>query len=193
MATTAKLPHVSYADYAAGETNSEAKHEWLDGAVYAMAGGTPEHGGLAGAVLGILLRELAGKPCRPFPSDVRVRVQATGLGTYPDVSVVCGKLETDPEDANSIINPKVLVEVLSPSTEAYDRGQKFAHYKQISSLEHYVLVSSETKLIEWFTRDAAEPGLWLHRAAATGESVELTALGCSLRVDEVYFNPLART
>jgi Uma2 family endonuclease len=191
MATTAKFPHVSYADYAAGETKSEAKHEWLEGSIYAMAGGTPEHGGLAGAVLGILMRELVGKPCRAFPSDVRVRVQATGLGTYPDVFVVCGKLETDPDDVNSVINPKVIAEVLSPSTEAYDRGQKFAHYKQILSLEHYVLVSSETKLIEWFTRGTAEPGVWLHRAATFGESVELTALGCSLKVDEVYFNPLA--
>jgi Uma2 family endonuclease len=192
MATSATLPKVSYADYALFEVTAEEKHEWLGGEVFAMAGGTPEHGGIAGAILGLLMRELVGKPCRPFPSDVRVRVQATGLGTYPDVSVVCGTLETDPEDEHSIVNPKVIVEVLSPSTEAYDRGQKFAHYKQIASLAHYVLVSSDRKLIEWFTRGPIndEPGVWLHRAAGPGENVELTALACSLSVNEVYFNPL---
>jgi Uma2 family endonuclease len=184
-----------YADYARDEEGSAVKHEWLEGVLFAMSGGTPEHGALAVAVLSILKRELTGKPCRPFSSDVRVRIQATGLGTYPDGMVVCGKLEVDPEDPNSVVNPKALIEVLSHSTESYDRGKKFAHYKQIPSLEHYILVSSDRRYIEWFTRAPHEAGngneLWHYRAAEDGGQVALTALECTLLVDEVYFNPLA--
>ena len=189
--STVPLPKVAFRDYARGEEASETRHEWLDGDVFAMGGGTPEHGALALAVGAHLLRLLSGKPCRPFPSDVRVRVAATGLATYPDAFVVCGKLEVDPEDANSVTNPKVIVEVLSASTESYDRGKKFAHYKQIASLEHYVLVSSDRKYVEWFTRAPEADGAWIYRAATEGERVELTALGCALAVDDIYFDPLA--
>src|SRR5882672_695224 len=117
--------YVTYREYLAAELTSEIKHEWLDGVIYDMAGGTPEHGALATAMSAELVNGLRARPCRVFSSDVRVRILETKLVTYPDVSVVCSRLETDPEDDRSITNPVVLVEVLSDSTEAYDRGEKF--------------------------------------------------------------------
>jgi Uma2 family endonuclease len=184
---------ISFDAYARGEERSDTKHEWLDGEVFAMAGGTPEHAGLAASVLAQLVEKLAGKPCRTYTSDLRIRVQATGLGTYPDATVICGKLEVDVEHRDTAVNPKVIVEVLSASTESYDRGQKFVHYKQIPSLEHYVLVSSDRAYIEWFSRapEASGPGAWIHRAAGAGEQVTLSAIECTLSVDAVYFDPLA--
>ena len=106
----APKPYVSYAEYLSAEEKSATKHEWLDGKVYdldaqAMAGGTPDHAGLAAAVTTLLGIQLRGKPCRVFSSDLRIRVRATGLSTYADVTVVCGKLEVDPEDANAVTNP----------------------------------------------------------------------------------------
>jgi Uma2 family endonuclease len=129
----AAKPHVSHAEYLALEEKSLTKHEWLDGVVSdlearAMAGGTPDHAGLAAAVTVLVGVQLRGKPCRAFPSDLEVQVPATGLSTYADVTIVCGKLETAANDANAVTNPAVLIEVLSDSTEAYDRGEKFAHW-----------------------------------------------------------------
>ena len=192
MANAAIAHHITYADYALGEETSEVKHEWLDGKVFAMAGGIPEHAALAAAMLIHLGRELAGKPCRPFSSDLRVRVQATGLGTYPDITVVCNKLELDPDDKNSVVNPTVLVEILSASTESYDRGKKFAHYKQIPSLAHYVLVATDRPYVEWLTRAPIEAGagVWIHRAAQAGDRVRLSALDIGFDVDAIYSNPL---
>src|SRR5262249_48856232 len=133
--------YVSYRAYAAAETTSDIKHEWLDGAVYDMAGGTPEHGGLCLATRAEPRSSRRDRPCRGFSSGLRGGVLKTGLGTYPDATVVRNRLETDQEDDRSITNPVVLVEVLSDSTEAYDRGKKFAHYRQIPSLREYVMVS----------------------------------------------------
>jgi Uma2 family endonuclease len=135
---------MTYAEYLAAEERSLEKHEFLDGEIYAMSGGMPEHAALAMAFGRTLGNALLGRPCRVFSSDARVRVQNTGLTTYPDVSVVCGKLETDPEDPSAITNPVLLVEVLSDSTEARDRGEKASHYRHLASLREYVLVSSGT-------------------------------------------------
>ncbi|MDI1448107.1 Uma2 family endonuclease [Polyangium sp. 6x1] len=183
MAEPAGKLKVTFAKYLALEEASETKHEYLDGQIYDTAGGTPDHGLLAGNVLRALGNQLEGRPCRVHPADVRIRIQATGLSTYPDVSVICGKLQVDAEDKNGIVNPIVLVEVLSKSTEAYDRGQKFAHYRRIPSLREYVLVSYQTKLIEVYRR--ADEGAWILHEAASG-SIDLVSIGCSLSVDAVY-------
>ena len=106
-----------------------------------MAGGTPEHGRLAAALAGELRGKLRGRPCAVFSSDVRIRIAATDRTTYPDLSVVCGKRETAADDPDALVNPIVIVEVLSDSTEADDRGAKFAHYRRLESLREYVLVS----------------------------------------------------
>jgi Uma2 family endonuclease len=178
----------TFAEYLAQEPSSEIKHGLVNGEIFAMGGNTPEHARLSSRIAGALLAQLRGRPCEAFSSDLRVRVLATGLVTYPDVSVVCGRFERDPEDANTLVNPVVLVEVLSDSSEAYDRGEKFAHYRRIPSLRDYVLVSQRRPHIEVFRRN--EDGSWtLFEAEASG-SVKLASIGCELSVDDVYANAL---
>src|SRR4051812_42732973 len=105
----------TWAQYVVLEHSSNVKHEFFDGEIFAMAGGTPEHSALATAITIQLGRQLEGKPCRPYNSDLRIRVPATGLGTYPDVSVICGPPQHDPSDRNTLVNPTLIVEVLSDS------------------------------------------------------------------------------
>lgn len=132
-----KLRRVSYSEYLAIEADSTVKHEFIDGLVLAMAGGTAEHAAIAANIIGILAAQLRNKPCRTYTSALRIRVQETGLATYPDVSVIYGQLELDPDDARgqTAVNPKVLFEVLSPSTEDYDRSDKRLDYQRIEALE----------------------------------------------------------
>jgi Uma2 family endonuclease len=189
MSDPSRRLSMSYARYVAAEETSAGKHEFLAGEVYAMAGGTPEHAALCAAVARELGNALLGKPCRVFSADARVRVQATGLATYPDVTVVCGKLETDAEDPHAIVNPVVLVEVLSDSTEGHDRGEKAAHYRHIPTLREYVFVSQGQRRIEVYRRN--EAGRWELFEFEAGTAVELSSVGGSIRVDEVYRDPLA--
>lgn len=188
---SARLAHYTYEDYRRFEDGTDAKHEYLDGQILAMAGGTPEHAALATAMIGLLERQLIGRPCYPFSSDLRVRVRATGLATYPDVTVVCGELERDPEDPNAAVNPTLLVEVLSASTEDYDRGEKAAHYRRIPSLREYLLVSHRERRIErWVRRDAGD---WERQSAGRGEALHVGALDIDIPVDVVYDrSPLTR-
>ena len=179
---------MTYAEYLAAEAVSEVRHEFLNGDVWAMAGGTIEHGALAASIAGELHQALRGKPCRTFSADVRVRIPETDLATYPDLSVVCGELQTARDDKDAITNPIVLVEVLSESTEAYDRGAKWAHYRRIASLREYVLVSQAEPLIEVYRR--AESGRFELLEARAGESIELASIGVTLDVSAVYANPL---
>ncbi len=179
----------SFADYVLLEEMSTVKHEFLYGQVWAMAGGTPEHAAIAGNLIGHLRQALKGKPCRVFTSDLRIRVSATGLGTYPDASVICGQLELDPEDqkGHTVTNPTLLVEVLSPSTEHYDSTEKLEHYKQIPSLREVLLVHSEQRRVtRWHRTDEG----WTSETQSGGGVVALTSVGCELPLDEVYFDPL---
>ena len=185
-------PYTPHAEYLGLEEESPTKHEWLDGVIYDMSGGTPDHAGLAAAVLISLGNQLRGKRCRVYTADLKVRVLATGLSTYADVTVVCGGLELDPDDKNAATNPVIVVEVLSDSTEAYDRGEKFGHYRRIPSLAEYVLVSQRSPRIEVFRKN--EAGKWvLAEEASAGETAPLLSIGCALSVDEVYLDPLRET
>jgi Uma2 family endonuclease len=177
-----------FEDYLALEAVSPVKHEFLEGHVWAMAGGTPEHAAIAVNVSTLLNVALRGRPCRVYSSDLRVRVMPTGLGTYPDVTVVCGQAEFDPQDSSrhTITNPLVVVEVLSPSTEDYDRGEKLEHYQQMPSLSQIVLVSHSERRVEVWERQAAT---WKRQVVTEGEA-RLEALGCSLPIGEVYRDPL---
>ena len=157
MARPASIARMTYAEYLAAEAASDIRHEYLNGEVWAMAGGTPEHAALARRGACELRRLLRGKPCRAFSADLRVRIVDTGLSTYPDVSVVCGQLETAPDDKDAVTNPIVLVEVLSESTEGYDRGAKAAHYRRIPSLREYVLVSQAEPRIEVHRQGGVRP------------------------------------
>lgn len=188
MARPAPTARMTYAEYLAAEAKAKARHEYLNGEVWEMAGGTIEHGALAVAIASELRVALRGKPCRVFSSDVRVRIPETDLATYPDLSVVCGSLATAPDDSDAITNPVVLVEVLSDSTEAYDRGAKAAHYRRIASLREYVLVSQSDPRVEVFRR--SEGGRWELIEARPGETLELASLEVKLDVATLYDDPL---
>lgn len=185
-------PHhlFTFADYLQIEAESGVRHELVGEMIVAMGGGSPEHAALGANVIHVLNLGLEGKRCRVYSSDLRVRVAATGLVTYPDASVVCGKLELDPEDpkGHTAVNPVVLVEVLSPSTAAYDRGEKLAHYRRIPSLREIVLVANGEARIELWRRVGEE---WTYASAGPGETVVLESVGCGLAVDAVYRDPLA--
>jgi Uma2 family endonuclease len=185
MARLARRQQYSFTQYLELEEASNTKHEYFEGEIYAMAGGTPEHAAICAATtvaLGTRLRA-AGGACRVFSSDLRVRVAKTGLCTYPDVSVVCHELVRDPESHTTVVNPALLVEVLSDSTEAYDRGEKLEQYQQIPSLAAILLVSHRERRVDVFRRD---DGGWLAATARGGDVIALEHLGCSLPVDEIY-------
>jgi Uma2 family endonuclease len=180
----------SFDEYILLEQDSPIKHEFLDGQVWAMAGGTPEHAAVIVNVSTLLSNALRGRPCRTYSSDLRVRVQATGLGTYPDVTVICGRLELDPEDPKqqTAINPRLIVEVLSPSTEDYDRGEKLGHYKKIPAVSEIVLVAHDRRELEIVRREA--DGSWSREIARDDEVAHLVSVACDLPVREIYYDPL---
>ncbi|WP_437683244.1 Uma2 family endonuclease [Sorangium sp. So ce131] len=184
MVAPAHRIHHTYAEYLALEASSNVKHEYLDGQIYAMAGGTPEHAALAAAVIGLLFPELRRGRCRAHDADLRVRVPATGLATYPDVTVVCGPLQRDAQDEQAVTNPTLIVEVLSRSTEEYDRGDKFEHYKRLASLRQYVLVSHRERSVEVWTRGI--DGGWTSAIAREGDAAHLVSIGVWLDVRELY-------
>ena len=184
MPIPARLHRYSFADYLAVEEISVVRHEFLEGEIYAMAGGSPLHAALAMAVGARFVEALRGGPCRVFSSDLRVRVLQTGLATYPDVTVVCEEVRSDPSSRETVTNPLVVVEVLSDSTMDYDLGEKFAHYKQVDTLEAVVYVWQTERRMEVRHRDAGET--WAAVAAGPGEVARIDALGCGLEVDAVY-------
>jgi Uma2 family endonuclease len=184
MSAPARRHQYTFAEYLSFEASSNVKHEYLDGEIYAMAGGTPEHGALATAVSSLLFAQLRGGRCRVLNSDVRVRVPATGLTTYPDLTVVCGPWERDSEDDLAVVNPTLIVEVLSRSSEEYDRGEKFDHYCKLASLRQYVLVAQEERKVEVRTRDLA--GAWSTETIGEGGVATLDSIGARLDVRELY-------
>ncbi|MCC6847193.1 MAG: Uma2 family endonuclease [Deltaproteobacteria bacterium] len=183
-ATVSNVHEHTFADYLRLEKDSNVKHEFLDGEIYAMTGGTPKHAELAVVISSLLHTQLRGRGYHVFSSDLRVRVPATGLAAYPDVTVVYGELAFDPEDDDTVTNPRVVVEVLSPSTEKFDRGLKSHHYQQIPTLEAVVLVAQREPQIEVCSR--RDDGAWTIRASGPGEIATLDSIGCTLPVDEVY-------
>lgn len=181
-ATTSFVAKMAAAEYLAWEREQRGKHQLIDGEVYAMAGGSPRHNRLCANVLRELGTSLRGGPCGPFTSDQKVHVPTSGNFVYPDVTVICGPLELH-DDSDAVVNPATIVEVLSKSTESYDRGDKWKDYQTIPSLADYVLVSQRIPRIEHFRRGA--DGAWTYRVAGPGGRLEL-ANGAVLAVDEIY-------
>jgi Uma2 family endonuclease len=169
-------------DYLRAAEISVVKLEYFDGEIFCMAVGTPEHAAIA-AETTIRLGAKLKSGCQVFSSDARVHVEATGLSTYPDVSVVCGPQQRSTRDPLALSNPTVLVEVTSPSTEDYDRGEKLSHYKQLASLQAVVFVSHAQRRITVVSREAER---WEVRDFRPGESVAVPGLGVTLSVDEFY-------
>ena len=171
-------------EYLALERASDEKHEYFDGEIFAMAGGSMQRSLIGANTVRELGNKLQDRPCRVFNSDMRVWCP-TGLRTYPDASVVCNQPQLEDSEKDTLLNPIVVVEVLSPSTEAYDRGRKFEIYKSIESLREYVLVAQDRAHVDCFTRQPS--GGWL-LTSATGleSSIEIPALECSIRLAEIY-------
>jgi Uma2 family endonuclease len=183
MSIASPLTRLSEAEYFEIERRAEVKSEFFDGEMFAMAGRTRFHSLIAANLTREVGLQLKGRPCLAFTSDLRVKVEATGLFTYPDLSVVCGPQQWIEDD--TLLNPTVLIEVLSESTEAYDRGIKFAHYRQIPSLREYVLVSQYEPRIEAFSREPN--GQWLlSEASGLGSTIELPSIQTVLSLAEVF-------
>jgi Uma2 family endonuclease len=176
----------TYADYVALEMYSADKHEFLDGEIYAIAGGSEEHSALAAEMVRVL-GNTAGddSPCRVHTSDLRVYVESVGLATFPDCSVICGPLrQHEPSPKATALNPMILVEVTSDSSEEYDRGAKLEYYRSIPTLREYVIVSHRERRIVVETRGS--DGTWASRVATKGERIMVASLDAELVVDEIY-------
>lgn len=177
--------HVTPEQYLEAEREASFKSEYFSGQIFAMAGASRRHNVLVGNLVRRLGNRLDGQPCETYPSDMKVLVRANGLYTYPDVTVVCGEPEFLNRDGDVLLNPLVIVEVLSDSTQSYDRGAKWVLYQGLDSLQEYVLVSADTPRVERFTRQ--DNGQWLYESIGglDGE-IRLASLDIMLPLAEVY-------
>jgi len=176
---------ISEDEYLEQERVSSMKYEYFQGEVFAMAGASRKHNLIVSNVITSLVTQLRKKPCRVYPSDLRLKISETGLYTYPDVMVVCGEEIFSDDKEDMLLNPDVIIEVLSESTEQYDRTTKFNHYRTLKSLKEYVLISQTEKKIE--THFKIEDHKWLF--TETGDHsgiIKLESIGCELRHDEIY-------
>ena len=174
---------MSASEYLTWERSQSQRHEYVDGEVFAMAGGSPRHNALAAAIIGDLRAQLRGGPCRPLTSDQRIVARSGQHYVYPDVSVVCGPVELAEGTRDVLANPWAVVEVLSPSTGSYDRGDKWASYRGIGSLTHYLLVSQAVSRIEWFSRQP--DGAWRYEVVEAGGWISLGERA-RLEIDALY-------
>ncbi len=172
-------------EYLAMERKSIHKHEYLQGEIDPMPGASREHNLIVASILARLYMQLLKQPCEVYPSDMRVKVSASGLYTYPDLTVVCGEPTFEDAQVDTLLNPTVIIEVLSASTEDYDRGKKFAHYRQLASLQDYLLVAQDQMHVEHYARqpDGAWRFLEAEQAKAT---IQLTSIDCTLQLEEIY-------
>ncbi|MBV7337771.1 Uma2 family endonuclease [Chloroflexi bacterium TSY] len=182
---SAVAERISPQEYLELERKSETKHEYLEGRMIETAGASEEHNMIVSNVLFILIGQLRGRSGRAYPSDMRVKIPATGLYTYPDVVVVSDKPLLDDLERDILLNPAILIEVLSDSTENYDRGEKFQHYRTIESLTEYVLIAQDSHHIEHYVRQS--DGQWLlSEATKLGETIHLPTIECELPLVDVY-------
>ncbi|MCF8015139.1 MAG: Uma2 family endonuclease [Chromatiaceae bacterium] len=175
-----------FEDYLAFEREAlDVKHEYVAGEVFAMSGGSFEHSLIAANLSGELRQQLKSGPCTVLTSDMRIRIEAADVCAYPDVSVLCGEPVFHDERRDVLTNPALIAEVLSPSTEAYDRGSKFAHYRQLPSLRHVLLINQDQVSVDVFTRQPDDR--WILDAYTNPEAeIPLDALDCRLLMREIY-------
>lgn len=175
---------LTYSEYLAEEARSDVRHAFADGELFAMAGGTRVHAYVQTRWSALLVGVLAGKRCVPYGADLRIYLPHLGEACYADTLVVCGRFVSDPVDPDATVNPTVVCEVLSPSTEAYDRGRKFEKYADLNSLQEYVLLAQDRPWIEVFRREP--DGVWSLRRYGAGATVALDSLAVGIAVDDVY-------
>jgi Uma2 family endonuclease len=184
MAEAAAHLPMTPVEYLAFERGSATKHEFVRGELFGMAGATREHSLLTTNIQGELRSALFDRPCEVHSSDLRVKIPITGSYVYPDATVACGELRFEDETFDTLMNPTVIVEVLSDSTEAYDRGEKFEGYRSVPSITDYVLVSQRAVRVDHYRRDA--DGSWRLFPLGPGETLELASIGARVEVDRVY-------
>jgi len=184
MSSRAVQPHYTPEEYLALERKATSKSEYLNGQIFAMVGASRAHNLIASNVSREISLQLKGRPCEVYVSDMRVRVSQTGLYTYPDLVVVCGEPQFDDAERDTLLNPTVIIEVLSPSTEAYDRGEKFAHYRRLESLQEYVLIAQDRVRVEQFVRQGDR---WmLSEMSDRNDMLHLASIGCDVALREIY-------
>ena len=180
----AELPFMPIERYFSTERESLERHEYINGVMYAMAGGTPRHSEVIANVTATLKMRLRGSGCKVYNGDLRILNRDTGSVLYPDISVICGEPVLSALDKDTVVNPLIIVEVLSPSTEAYDRGVKFAHYKRLETLQVYVLVAQDQPHIQTYTRNGDE---WIPADfAGLDATLEIEALKLAAPLSEIY-------
>jgi len=178
-------PRLSEEEYLRLERESEVRHEYLAGEIVAMVGASKDHNRIVTSTSFALYAQLRRRPCDLFSNGMRVRVSLSGLYAYPDLTVVCGDPLFFEEDANTLLNPTVIIEVLSPSTEGYDRGKKFQHYRGLRSLKEYLLISQDTYHIDHFVRQG-EIGWLLTEYDGPAATLDLASIDCTLALADVY-------
>lgn len=186
MADAAQRIRMTEEAYLAFERASDQKHEYIDGEIFAMSGASRKHGAISLRLGAELLYALRGRRCEIYNNDVRIYIPQSRRYVYPDASIVCGRADFKDNQFDTLLNPRVIVEVLSPSTEDYDRDEKCTHYKTIPSLAHYVLASQDEKLVEVFTRQQDDS--WTCVEYEAGQKIALPAIECEIDVDQVYAN-----
>ncbi|MGI9107330.1 MAG: Uma2 family endonuclease [Pyrinomonadaceae bacterium] len=185
MSRQTSKTYITPEEYLAFERAAEYKNEYFDGEIFAMTGASRKHNLIAMNLSGLLWQQLKGKPCEVYPSDMRVRIPAANLYTYPDVVVVCGEPQFEDEQVDTLLNPTLLVEVLSKSTAAYDRSVKSGYYRTIELLAEYLLVAQTEHRVERYTRRTDES--WVLTDFRTLEgAIELTSIQCVLAMREIY-------
>ncbi|HYN78707.1 MAG TPA: Uma2 family endonuclease [Lamprocystis sp. (in: g-proteobacteria)] len=179
-------PQVTFEDWLAGERAAiECRSEFIGGEIYAMTGASAAHNGIVRNISGELWTQMKGRPCQVYANDMKVRIRTADAGTYPDLVAFCTEHEFQDGRRDLLLNPSLIVEVLSDSTEAYDRGGKFALYRQIPSLREYLLVSQHRVQVDLYTRGG--DNRWtLRDFSALTDSVNLTSVDCTLALAEVY-------
>ncbi len=171
-------------EYLSFERGSPSKHEYYAGDIYAMVGATEPHVLIVTNLVVALSTRTRGRGCKVYANDMRLKVTPAGLYTYPDLIALCGQAKLSDDHHDTLENPQVVIEVLSPSTEAYDRGEKLEHYQRIDSLTDYLLVAQDTRRVEHHVRQP--DGSWKQTAVSGAGVVSLPSIGCELPLDEIY-------
>ena len=190
--TYVREPEVAYGknkftmqEYLAMEKASEVKHEFYKGEIFAMSGAGARHNIISINLVGALLRQLEGKPCRPYGSDMRIHIPENTLYTYPDISIICGDIISADDDADTATQPTVIIEILSPSTKSYDRGDKFKLYRAIPALREYILVDAESINVECFSLN--DEFIWeLREYKNSEESLSIKSMEAVIALEEIY-------
>ena len=178
-------PRLTPEDYLAIERSAESKSEYFDGEIFAMAGASRAHNTIVVNTTIELGNQLKKRPCKLYVSDIRVKVSPTGLYTYPDVVVVCGKEQFEDTHLDTLLNPTLIIEVLSDSTEAYDRGRKFEHYRHLDSLVEYALIAQQRPHVESYRRQPDQQWL-LTECTGLDATLRLQSIDCDLALAEIY-------